>query len=159
MGRPCGCWPVEVVVMGFSVSGSAAILFVGMFIGFGILHGAVSDGHERVSDAQDARADDALETENTGINVKSVEYVGTTDRLTVLVENTGATGVGVNATDFLIENEYVTDWRDSATVAGQSDTRLWLPGEQLNITVRTSDVPARVTVVTGTGVARTEEVN
>ncbi|WP_299266891.1 hypothetical protein [Halorientalis sp.] len=145
--------------MGFSVSGSAAIVFVGMFIGFGILSGAVSDGHERVSDARDARADAALETENTAINVTSAEYLGTTDRLTVLVENTGATAIEVNTTDFLIENRYVTDWQASATVADTNDTRLWLPGEQLNITVRTSDVPARVTVVTGTGVARTEEVN
>jgi flagellar protein FlaF len=150
---------VEVVVMGFSVSGSAAIIFAGMFIGFGILYGAVSDGYERVSDAQDARTNDALETENTAINVTSAEYAGTNDRLTVLVENTGATAVGLNATDFLIENEYVTDWQASATVAGHKDTWLWLPGEQLNITVRTSEVPARVTVVTGNGVARTAEVN
>ncbi|WP_424017481.1 flagellin [Halorientalis pallida] len=145
--------------MGFSVSGSAAIIFAGMFIGFGILYGAVSDGHERVSDAQDARTDDALETENTAINVTSTEYVGTNDRLTVLVENTGASALALNTTDFLIENDYVTDWQGSATVAGQDDTWLWLPGEQLNITVRTSEVPAQVTVVTGNGVARTAEVN
>ncbi|RXK47256.1 hypothetical protein [Halorientalis pallida] len=145
--------------MGFSVSGSAAIIFAGMFVGFGILYGAVSDSHERVTDAQDARTDDALETENTAINVTSAGYTGTTDRLTVLVENTGATAVGLNTTDFLIENEYVTDWRAAATVDGQDDTHLWLPGERLNITIRTSEVPARVTVVTGNGVARTEEVN
>ncbi|AQL43100.1 hypothetical protein BV210_10405 [Halorientalis sp. IM1011] len=145
--------------MGFSVSGSAAILFVGLFIGFGILFGAVSDGFERVSDAQDAQTDDALDTENTAINVTSTEYVGTTDRLTVLVENTGSTSIGLNTTDFLVENDYVTDWRGSATVDGQDDTWLWLPGEQLNVTIRTSDVPARVTVVTGNGVTRTTEVN
>jgi flagellar protein FlaF len=150
---------VEVVVMGFSVSGSAAIIFAGMILAFGILYGSVSDGFERVSDAQESRADDALDTGNTAINITSAEYDGTDDRLTVLVENTGATGIGLNETDFLVENDYITDWRASATVENQSDTRLWLPGEQLNITIRTSDVPARVTVVTGTGVARTTEVN
>ncbi|MFB6083633.1 MAG: hypothetical protein ABEJ94_05260 [Halorientalis sp.] len=145
--------------MGFSVSGSAAIVFVGLLIGFSLLYGAVADSFERVSAAQDARTDDALRTENTAINVTSAEYDGTTDRLTVLVENTGATTIGLNATDFIVGNDYVTGWQDSATVAGQSDTWLWLPGERLNITIRTSDVPSQVTVVTGTGVARTAEVN
>ncbi|WP_336001663.1 hypothetical protein [Halorientalis halophila] len=143
--------------MGFSVSGAAAIVFAGMFIGFGILYGAAANGFERVSDAQDGRSEDVLDTRNTDINVTSAEYSG--DRLTVLVDNTGAAPIGLNATDFLIENEYQTGWRGPATVDGDAETELWLPGEQLNVTVYTSDVPARVTVVTGNGVTESREVN
>ena len=143
--------------MGFSVSGSAAIVFVGLFIAFGMLHGATSDSFERVSDARDERADDVLHTSNTEIDIASASYSG--DRLTVLVDNTGASAVGLDDTDFLIENRYRNDWRDAATVAGDANTSLWLPGERLNITVRTTDVPARVTVVTENGVAESREVN
>lgn len=145
--------------MGFSVSGAAAIVFAGLVLGFGIFYGAASDSFERVSEAQDGRSDRAVDERNAAINVTETEHVG--DRLTVHVNNTGATPLGLNETDFLVDNEYRTGWEESANVTATDGTRegetyLWLPGERLNITIQYEDVPARAKVVTGTGVADTE---
>lgn len=145
--------------MGFSVSGAGAIVFAGLVLGFGIFYGAASDSFERVSEARDGRSDRALDRSNAAINITKTEHVG--DRLTVHVNNTGATPLGLNETDFLVDNEYQTGWEEDAKVTATDGTRnggtyLWLPGERLNITITYSDVPARAKVVTETGVADTE---
>jgi flagellar protein FlaF len=143
--------------MGFSVSGSAVIIFVGIFIGLGMFLTATTNTFERVSDAQEGQTERALDEANTGIDIKAAEYVDSTNRLTVLVNNTGSTALDVNRTDFLVDNGYIERWEADARVNGATGTDLWLPGEQLNITIRTSDTPGRVKVVTESGVADTEE--
>lgn len=143
--------------MGFSVSGSAAIVFAGMFIGFGMFYAAAANSSEAVSEAREDRIDDALAERNSDIDIRSVEY--TNDRLTVLVNNTGATPLSINDTDFIVDNTYRTDWERNATVDGQAGTDLWLPREQLNITIYRDTLPARVKVVAGQGVADTAEVS
>jgi flagellar protein FlaF len=147
---------VEVVVMGFSVSGSAAIILAGMFIGFGMYYGATAESSELVSEAREDRVDDTLAEKNSDIDIQSVEYAN--DRLTVLVNNTGAESLSVNETDVLVDNTYRTDWERNATVDGAGGTDLWLPREQLNVTVYPTDTPTRVKVVAGKGVADTAEV-
>jgi flagellar protein FlaF len=137
--------------MGFSVSGSAAIIFAGMFISFGIAYGAVSDSFERVTDARQANADHVLESSNADVEITGTEYVG--DRLTVFVNNTGATELSVNGTDFLVDNAYQLGWAGAARVNGVAATDLWLPGERLNVTIRTPEAPDRVKIVSGPGVA------
>ena len=143
--------------MGFSVSGAAAIVFAGVILGFGIMYGAASDSYERVADAERGQTDSILDMKNAAINITGTERSG--DRLTVFVNNTGATALSVNETDFILDNEYRTDWQAGASVNGDDGTRLWLPGERLNITVVESDVPTRAKVVTEHGVADTEVLN
>lgn len=142
--------------MGFSVSGSAAIILAGLFIGFGMYYGATAESNELVSEAREDRVDDTLAEKNSAIAIQSVEYVN--GRLTVLVDNTGAESLSVNETDFLVDNTYQTDWERNATVDGAGGTDLWLPEERLNVTVYPDDLPARVKVVAGQGVADTAEV-
>jgi flagellar protein FlaF len=147
---------VEVVVMGFSVSGSAAIVLAGMFIGFGMFYAATAESNELVSEAREERVDDTLVEKNSDIAIRSVEYVD--GRLTVLVNNTGAQPLSINATDVIVDNRYRTDWERNATVDGAGGTDLWLPREQLNVTVYPDDTPTRVKLVAGQGVADTAEV-
>ena len=145
--------------MGFSVSGSAAIVFVAMFIGFGMFHTATANGFERVSDAQADRTDRTLDRQNTAIEVASVAYDGATGggTLTVTVNNTGATPLAVDAVDLLADNEYLVP--NGTAVDGDASTNLWLPGESLTLTRdELGSAPARVKVVTGPGVAATEAV-
>jgi flagellar protein FlaF len=140
--------------MGFSVSGSAAIVFAGMFIAFGMFHTATTNGFERVSEAQEDRTDRTLAQQNTAINVTSATWQGTADELTVTVENTGAESLSVSDVDLLANNSYVSGYDTS--VDGDTETDLWLPQEQLTITVTTLNAdPGRVKIVTGTGVADT----
>ncbi|WP_135305672.1 flagellin [Haloarcula amylovorans] len=141
--------------MGFSVSGSAALIFVAMFIGFGMFYSATANGFENVNDARDAQADRTLEQQNTAIGLTSAVYNTTTDSLNVTVTNTGSTELAVSDVDLLANNRYLTGYR--TTVEGDETTDLWLPEERLviNATGVTTD-PGRVKLVTGPGVSAVE---
>jgi flagellar protein FlaF len=146
--------------MGFSVSGSAAIIFAGMFIAFGMFYTATSNGFERISEARSESAEDMLEQRNTALNITEVTYNASgNDDLVIRVNNTGSTELAINDTDVLVDNDFqgVDDW-DSYNVDGDTDTEVWLPGEQLEITISRSSDPTRVKVVTGPGLSDTEVV-
>jgi flagellar protein FlaF len=142
--------------MGFSVSGAAAIIFATMFLTFGMWFTASANSFERVTEAENARSDTVLETQNTAISIANVTYNETNDELTVAVNNTGAAQLSVASTDLLVDGQYQTGWEDTATVAG-TDTRLWLSGETLTmtVTVTTPEVPSRIKVTTENGVSAT----
>ncbi|MBV0924276.1 flagellin [Halomicroarcula limicola] len=141
--------------MGFSVSGSAALVFVAMFIGFGMFYSATANGFENVNDARDAQADRTLEQQNTAIELTSVVYNSTADSLNVTVVNTGSTELAVSDVDVLADNTYLTGYRTA--VEGDEATDLWLPEERLvvNATGLTAD-PGRAKFVTGPGVSVVE---
>ncbi|QIO21637.1 flagellin [Haloarcula sp. JP-L23] len=141
--------------MGFSVSGSAALIFVAMFVGFGMFYSATANGFENVNDARDAQADRTLEQQNTAIDVTDVTYNTTADSVNVTVVNTGSTDLTVADVDLLANNAYLTGYRTA--VDGDETTDIWLPEEQLvvNATGLTTD-PGRVKIVTGPGVSAVE---
>jgi flagellar protein FlaF len=147
--------------MGFSVSGSAAIVFAGMFIAFGMFHTATTNGFERVSEAQNDRTDRTLAQQNTAIDVTSAIWNTTSGNVTVTVGNTGSESLTVDEVDLLANNSYISGYATS--VDGDTETDLWLPQEQLTITVASlNDNPGRIKLVTGTGVAdstTTQEVS
>ncbi|WP_232701706.1 fla cluster protein FlaF [Halobacterium wangiae] len=142
--------------MGFSVSGSAAILFIAAFVSVGILYSAAYNGYERVQDADDGHGERVLEQRNTAVNVTNVTYNSGDDKLTVNVTNEGATSLSINETDLLVDGEfYGQAGYDSWNVDGQSDTTLWLPGETYSVTLTAPSEPNRVKVVTSPGVTAT----
>ncbi len=142
--------------MGFSVSGSAAIIFAALFIGFGMFHTATANSFESVSDAREDRTDRALVQQNTAVAVTGATWDGTNDELTVTVDNTGSSDLVVGDVDVLANNSYLRGYE--TTVDGDAATDLWFPGETLTVTVSSlSSDPGRVKVVTGPGVAATSE--
>jgi len=142
--------------MGFSVSGSAALIFAGLLIAFGMWHTAASNSFERVSEAQSDRSDGLLDQKNTAAVIDSATYAGGT--LTVQATNDGSTPLSLNETDLLVDNGYETDWRANATVDGDEETYLWLPGEQLTVEIDMGATPSRVKLATEAGVADTEVI-
>lgn len=145
--------------MGFSVSGSAALVFVGLFLAFGMYHSATANSFERVSDAERDRSDALLDSRNTAVAISNASYDSSAEELTVEVDNTGSAQLRVSETDLLVDGEYRTGWESAATVAGDADTDLWLTGQQLSVTLSgISSQPGRVKVVTGTAVSATAEV-
>lgn len=143
--------------LGFSVSGSAAIIFVGAFLAFSTAYTASANGFEQVNDARSAVDDEALERQNTAISVSNATYDGGNDTLTVDVINEGSTGLSVGAVDILVDNSY----RSNVTVRevdGDAETDLWLPGERLHLELSLSSQPTRVKIVSGPGVAATEVI-
>ncbi|MCG1002944.1 MULTISPECIES: fla cluster protein FlaF [Halobacterium] len=146
--------------MGFSVSGSAAILFIAAFISVGILYSAAYNGYERVQDADDSYDDRMLEQRNTVVNVTNATYNASgEENVAVSVTNEGSTTLSVNETDILVDGEFqprdrYVDW----DVEGQTNTTLWLPGETYNVTLAAGTSGSRVKVVTAGGVTATAEV-
>lgn len=144
--------------MGFSVSGAAALIFLSMFIGFGMLYTATDNSFERVIDAQDDRTEQTLETKNTALNVTNATYDTGPGEVTITTNNTGATTLSLNETTILTDNTVQQGWEVNATVDGNSETDLWMPGETLSVTISVTSQPAQVQVVTDVGVADTAEV-
>jgi len=142
--------------MGFSVSGSAALIFVAAFIGFGMFYSAAANSTEMVNDAREDRSDRQLERTNTAIQITTVNYNDTSNYLNVTVENTGATELSVSDVDVLADNSYQTGYRSA--VEGDAATDLWLPRETLSINATVTPRPDGVKIVTGPGVAATEVV-
>ncbi|ELZ82835.1 fla cluster protein flaF [Haloferax larsenii JCM 13917] len=141
--------------MGFGVSGSTAIIFLGVLIATGTLYTATSNAAENVLDAQDAESERALERTNTEITIVNATYNSTSDVLSVNVTNTGATTLEVDETTLLVDNEYTAP--GSTSVDGDTTTNLWYAGQNLTMNYTTTTTPSRVKVVTSTGVAVTNE--
>jgi flagellar protein FlaF len=118
--------------MGISVSASAAVIFIGVFVAAGILYPTVQNGTERVSAAHQGAADRVVDEENTGIDTFNATYYASNDTLVVEATNTGTTTINATAANLLVNNSLV----DASTeVEGNADTHLWLPGEEAEFTV------------------------
>jgi len=142
--------------MGFSVSGSAAIVFVGLFIAFGTFYSASTNTMEQVTDARSDWGDRDLAQRNTDIEITAATYNNTTERLAVEINNTGATALSVDETDLIADNEYL--FPERSDVDGDAGTDVWASGQRLTYNVSVATQPDRVKVTTGTGVAATEVV-
>lgn len=144
--------------VGFSVSGSFAILVLASFIAFGMLHTASANTFERVSDATKETYDDELDMRNTVIDIVHVDDDGNT--LDVNVTNNGTTALTVNDTDLIVDNVYQRpdDSDVEVQVVENPGSQLWLPGQTLAFTVTSPGTPSRVKVVTEYGVADAEVV-
>lgn len=141
--------------MGFGVSGSAAIIFLGILICTGTLYTTAAGTAESLNDAHDADDERLLERRNTAVNVTSVTYSNNSGdySVNVTVDNTGTTTLSVNDSSILVNNEYVSrDSYDTATVEGINSTDVWAPTETLRVKFLVDVEPARVKLVTEHGV-------
>ncbi|MFB6299761.1 MAG: hypothetical protein ABEH65_05820 [Halobacteriales archaeon] len=148
--------------MGFSVSGSAALVFLGLFITTGMVYTTVSNGFEQVSQTRTDSTNELLERQHTAINVTNATYDGD-DTLHVHVENTGGSEIRINSTDLLADNEYLTPVdTDEIESTNNDKTNVWAPGETLHIrfTYPTppENTPSRVKVITPNGITDTAAV-
>ena len=145
--------------MGFGVSGSTAVIFLGVLIASGTLYTAAAGSAEQVSDARSAEGEELLDRRNTVIDVASVTYDTNTSALTVTVTNNGTTTLSVDDTSLLVDNKYVAP--DATATDGDTDTDIWAPDQALVITVDADATPAldasttpdRVKLVAENGVA------
>jgi|AntRauTorcE11898_2_1112593.scaffolds.fasta_scaffold00040_77 flagellar protein FlaF len=139
--------------MGFSVSASTAIIFAGLFLAVGVLYPAVSNGYERVTDAEIDRDDAQLDMRNTEINITDISS------MEITVRNEGSTSLDADEIDLLDNGDYQrrTDSSYTVTNVNSSGSNLWLPGESLQIQYN-SDSGDQLKIVTDYGISVTEEV-
>ncbi|MFP8957805.1 flagellin [Natrialbaceae archaeon A-CW3] len=142
--------------MGFSTSGAAAIIFIGLLVAVSIVYPTLEMAHDRRADAIDERDERALDLRNADIALEA-GYDDTADELVVNVTNTGVTTLSVDETDLLVDGVLETE---STRAVGNGDdfdtTRERVhSGDVLRISVEGVETPPdRVKVVTEHGLAR-----
>lgn len=150
--------------MGFSVSGSVAIISIGVLVAFGVMFPTVIDSSHQVSDAQSAQSERILDQQNTDIRINQTSYDSGANELTIEVVNEGTVALEVDETDVIVNGTYETPngttvYQTLDKANGDSSTNVWLSGEVLEIVVGADSKPGRVKIVTENGVAdATEEV-
>lgn len=148
---------------GLSTSASFLIVLVGALLAFGTLYSAAGNAGERLVEAGDDQRERHGAVQLTAVNVTEAVWDAGGPDLTVRVTNTGDTTLSVPGTDTVVDGTYVgLDAYERVEVDGQ-DSDVWRPGEQLVLSdsdpLATLDgQPARVRVVTETGVADAVEV-
>ena len=144
--------------MGFSTSGAAAIIFVGLLIAVGIAFPALENAHDRRASAIDDRDDRALDMRNSAIEAEAVHDDGD---VRVNVTNEGSTTLSIDHTDALLDGVYESP--SSAVVHDDRTDETWAdgersvlaPGEVLELTFADAGAVERVKVVTEHGIAVT----
>jgi archaellum component FlaF (FlaF/FlaG flagellin family) len=146
--------------MGFGTSGSALIIFAALFIAMSTLYTATTNATERVSEAQDARADHQRTVGQTQLDVTDATYNTTSGNFTVNVTNTGESKLSTRRVDTVVDGTYVDGAAFERVAVAGRETRVWRPGETLTLvdTDSVTATPDRVKFVSGPGVADTHGV-
>lgn len=145
--------PAEVYYVGFSVSGTYAVLFVGLLMASSMLYGAFDASIERTIEGASEDYQARSEQTRTAIEISNVTYDEDNEVLTVNVTNTGSTILDVNATDLVIDNEYYNDSTlNDRRVDGSPNASRWRPDEVLHFNATVAD-PVDVLVMTEHGVS------
>jgi len=141
--------------MGFSVSGSAVIVFIGFVVAVGIAVPPVLGSVGELAGAQSEQIDRGTDRANTDVEINRTVYNETRGELAIELENTGSTSLSVNDTSVLVDGAIQTRSGGGiveTAVDGDTDATLWLPAEELNVTVDAADAPDRVKVATENGI-------
>ena len=135
------------------------VILIGCLIAFSAAFTVATDSLDRVSTAQDDRADRLLDRQNSAIEIGDVERSGEDDEiLTLSVTNTGSTALSIDRTDLLVDGEYSAEEPTVTDANGETknETNLWLPGDTLQYEL--SNGAERVKIVTEGGVSASTTV-
>lgn len=152
--------------MGFSISGSFAIVAFATFLAAGVLVPTAVNTVDDINRAQQTVDDNRLFQQNTEIEITRAEWTEHPvfdDRIIVEVENTGSTTLNINETDVLVDNTYFArEDFSSESVDGNEETELWRPGETYEFEILRGLLdeipPQRVKIITEFGVSDSENV-
>ena len=133
--------------MGMSVSIATAIIFIASLISFASIVGTLDEVQDSVLEAQRNSSERAEEALRTSITITSVDRQnGTID-----VMNGGEVTLTADELDVFtngtISNERIT----SINIDGRGDTKLWMPGEILTISLDGDLNETAVKVLTDNG--------
>lgn len=125
--------------MGFSVSGSAVVIFIGFMVAVGLAVPTLAGTLSTVTESQGQQIDRGVDTLNTELDIETAEYREADDELVVEARNTGSTSLSVVDTSLLVDDVLITDL--DREVDGAGETNLWMTGDLLRFTV--TDVESR----------------
>jgi flagellar protein FlaF len=126
--------------MGFSISATAAVLFIVFMIAGSAAYNKAANGFLSLQDAITER--DQLMFDKLNSGTKILNHTVNGSNITLIVENTGST---------VIEPALLSALVDGRLVNITVDSDIWFPETTLNITVDTSG--KRMKIITVRGVA------
>lgn len=132
--------------MGMSVSIATAIIFIASLISFASIMGALDHAQGSVLEAQKASSEREADAMRTSVALSFVDGPNGTFGVVNSGEVTLTTQV-----DVLINGTLSNEKISSISVEGKSDTKLWLPGEVLVITMTESVSGAAIKIVAANG--------
>ncbi|MFO7925827.1 MAG: flagellin [Halobacteriota archaeon] len=142
--------------MGFSVSGSAVIVFIGVMVAAGIAVPSMVGSFGSLTGAHGNQVDRGVDALNTGISIETATYDGEPDEFTIDLKNVGSTTLGVEETSVLVDGTIPPSSDVTTDVEGDQTAGLWLPGDTLTVTVERVDTePDRAKIVAENGIAET----
>ncbi|MDY6965233.1 MAG: hypothetical protein SVM80_04595 [Halobacteriota archaeon] len=134
--------------MGFSVSAAVAIFLIGFLVMASSSFTLVSNSAELVNDGRKEQQNRMLDELQTDINITSIDYNLTLQRLIIEVVNTGSIILDAGEVNLLIDGDLITE--DIAL----SPAKVWIPEKTLTINVTSvASSPSRVKVVTENGIS------
>lgn len=160
--------------MGFSTSGAAIVILIGILLALSVLTPALFSVVESTGSAYSAQSDHLREQANTEVTITDTEINTDADELSVTVSNDGSSSLSIEKTDVLINGTYVPttggDDGETTTVETNGDTEpntdIWPPGTDLKLDIEENqqddlqfDLNDSIRVTTETGVATTDRVS
>lgn len=133
--------------MGMSVSIATAIIFIASLISFASVIGTLDQAQNSLIEAQRSSSERGVEALHTTISISSIDG----QNGTIEVVNGGEVTLITNGTDLFINGTLSNDRITSMSIDGRTDTRLWLPGEVLTISVDGNLNGSAVKVLTANG--------
>jgi archaellum component FlaF (FlaF/FlaG flagellin family) len=135
--------------MGLSVSASVAIIFVASAIVFGTLLGAFNNAQHSVLDAQRSAQERAVEETYTHLTITNLDIVNGT----LTIKNEGDVTLNVRNVDLFINGTTANDRIISESIDGSGPTDLWMPGEELIVSITGDLTSASIKVVCENGIS------
>lgn len=133
--------------MGMSVSIATAIIFIASLISFASIVGTLDEVQDSMMEAQRASSERTEVALRTSITITSVDRQnGTMD-----VVNGGEVTLTTDELDVFINGTYSNERIASMSIDGRNDTKLWMPGEVLTISLNGELNEAAVKVLAANG--------
>lgn len=141
--------------MGFSVTSSAVIFGLALLAAGSAATQAYWKIQGDVEDAKRSAAERAEEAAQTEISWDAEpSYANGPKRLSFEIKNTGSTVIDVSDLDYIIDGRWNDSLESGWPKVGTRQTDVLLPGEVLEVRMRTiATSPSKVKVVTGNGAA------
>ena len=146
--------------MGFSVSGSTAVIFAGIFIALVMVASSFQATSSEVSSAWEVSQSNTVEQKNTEMEVTEVTYNQTSNEVFVNVTNNGSATLSKDKLDLLVNGSLDSTRTVDLYIDGvwDSSTDIWVP--RVKGTVTAGGIPTKpsgVKVVVDHGVSDINE--
>ena len=133
--------------MGMSVSIATAIIFIASLISFATVIGTLDEAQSSILEAQRASSGREVDALHTSISIVSIDRANGT----VMVVNSGEVTLTTYELDVFINGTLSNQLVSSLTIEGNNETKLWLPGEVLVISITGDLDGAAIKIVTANG--------